>query len=135
MCAAGAAVGAACSATVPCALGYLCAGGTCSALVEPGGSCTPTASACNVLEGLYCEAPVGVPDECAHAMYAQAGGACGVTGGAITACAAAGFCKAGTCIAAAADGAACDTTNGPGCTLPATCSNGTCALPEPSACP
>jgi hypothetical protein len=40
----------------------------------------------------------------------------------------------GTCVAAAADGAACDPTNGPMCTDPAVCVNSVCEVPDPTMC-
>jgi hypothetical protein len=40
----------------------------------------------------------------------------------------------GTCAPPAADGAACDATNGPLCKPGAVCVGGTCAVPDPAQC-
>jgi hypothetical protein len=40
----------------------------------------------------------------------------------------------GSCVAAAADGAACNPTNFINCLAPATCTSGLCKLPDPSSC-
>ena len=64
----------------------------------------------------------------------------GIVNGGFAVCSGAGHCRvptgtfSGMCIAPAADGAACDAANGPGCTSPATCTNGSCKLPDPANC-
>jgi len=49
-------------------------------------------------------------------------------------CGAAGLCVNGKCVAAAADGAACDATNGPPCMADAVCAGSKCVVPDPAAC-
>ena len=76
-----------------------------------------------------------------------AGQTCGNVGGVQTRCAAGATCnrppqsQTGTCLAPAADGAACDTAAGPGCLYPAKCvpassggTAGTCELPGDPSC-
>lgn len=152
--------GASCSRTMPCATGLSCVGatnggnpmpGTCMpAGATVGAPCDPlsrTAAACDRSKGLWCNA---TSKTCTAVVYAANGASCGVgTDGNLTDCSG-GVCYgatlggttpiAGTCKADAADGAACDTANGPGCTLPARCvtaagsTAGTCTLPDATRC-
>jgi hypothetical protein len=100
-------------------------------------ACDPVVKDCDAAKGLYCDPTTRV---CALATFAAAGAPCGYVNGAFVGCAAAGHCKLataslmGTCLAAAADGAACDITNGPECTSPAQCIGSVCKLPNPAAC-
>jgi hypothetical protein len=134
------AVGAVCDGGHPCAAPNVCKGGTCAAPGEAGASCTPSAGGgdCDLPKGLFCNPQSMV---CAQLTFAAPGAACGFVGGNVVACSGGARCKtstaspfSGTCLAPAADGAACDATNGPDCVAPAECVNGACKLPSPASC-
>jgi len=130
------AMGAACDADRVCNPTYACVNGTCGA---PGVANTPctTSDECDELHGIFCDGT-----KCTSVGFAPAAGACGLVSGVLTLCEGpAGDCQGvaaptyrGTCVAAAADGAACDATNGPMCTAPAVCVNSVCELPDPTMC-
>jgi hypothetical protein len=150
--------GASCSRAAPCATGLSCVGtlamgamGTCMAAgTMPGVACDPTARTapgCDRAVGLFCNA---TSKTCTAVTFAANGAACGVgTDGNLIDCTA-GVCfgstigganpMMGTCKADAADGAACDTANGPGCSAPAKCvtgsgsTAGTCQLADGGKC-
>ena len=155
------AAGASCSRTQPCATGLTCVGainggmnptpGTCMAAgAMPGVACDPlvrTGAGCDRSLGLWCNA---TSKTCTAITFAANAAACGVgTDGNLTDCTG-GTCfgsvngganpTMGTCKADAADGAACDTTNGPDCINPARCvtpsgsTAGTCALSGSTTC-
>ena len=169
-CAAHAILGAPCGDARPCGAALSCVGmtkaapGACAAaIVTVGAACDPkraTAAGCDGSLGLYC----GFDGKCASEALVAAPGACGrlvasdggaddagtsdagvrefsvarCTGGASCAPASA---SQGTCVAPAADGAACDRENGPPCLAPARCvttsdasTAGTCQLPGANAC-
>jgi hypothetical protein len=130
------AAGATCSTAQPCVASLACVNGTCGTPIAAGATCTPAAAdACDAPGGYYCSA-AGV---CTQVQTAAAGAACGESTTGITECAE-GTCKPvtgttmGTCQAPAADGAACDATNGPGCLTPAVCINSACTIPNPASC-
>jgi hypothetical protein len=133
------AAGATCDAPHPCAGALSCVGGTCAQSAAAGAACDPTASNCDSTQGLFCH-PIN--KVCASAQFAKAGEACGfmLATGTYAACSGNGRCTmpagslTGTCEAPAADGAMCDTTNGPTCLAPAVCTNGACKVPDASAC-
>lgn len=150
------AVNGACSSDLPCANGLACVGasratgvtGTCQPEVAlAGGACDPTRATgpdCSADAGLTCDTTT---QQCVAQPIVAAGMTCGNVGGVQTRCAAGATCvkppmsASGTCIAPAADGAACDTTNGPGCLSPAVCvvsspggTAGTCELPGDPSC-
>jgi hypothetical protein len=135
-CVAYGAMGATCDATHPCSSVYGCVGGTCAAPGAENAPCT-TSDACDQLHGIFCDGT-----RCTSVGFAPAGAACGLVSGVLTACEGPGsFCQGetapsyqGTCVAAAADGAACDATNGPMCTTPAVCVNAKCEVPDPTMC-
>ena len=95
------------------------------------------APACYGADGLTCDSGTNM---CATQPLVAAGQACGVIGTTVTACLAGASCiipaaaAAGTCVAPASDGAACDSTNGPNCQFPARCVAGTCQLPGSMKC-
>ena len=100
--------------------------GTCQAeLTTAGATCDAkkkTAADCSRDAGLYC-AMAGM---CAALATAADGMPCGNVSGVITvctfgACFGASGMTPGTCHAGAADGAACDTVDGPDCQAPARC--------------
>jgi hypothetical protein len=150
------AMGGACSADLPCAGGTACVGanaqtgvmGSCTAQpTTVGAACDhrrQTAPDCDVDAGVVCDATTS---QCVAQPIVAAGMPCGDVAGVPTRCAAGGTCvkpagsQQGTCVAPAADGAACDTTAGPGCLFPAKCvptstggTAGTCTLPADPTC-
>lgn len=142
-----------CNAGNPCAHGLMCVGatktamGTCqNAAQTVGASCDPkqkTLPGCDKDLGLFCD-PTTM--KCSNAAPAKAGEPCGELSSGVAYCTGGATCqlaagtKAGTCLAAAADGAACDPNNGPFCQTPAHCvvaeggTQGTCRLPDASLC-
>jgi hypothetical protein len=154
------AAGASCTRVAPCGTGLTCVGagagmngtpGTCTASGTMAGvACDPTsrtAAGCDRSVGLFCNA---TSKTCTAITFAANGAACGLgSDGNLIDCTA-GVCYGsvigganpmmGTCKADAADGAACDTTNGPGCIAPAKCATpagataGTCTLADASKC-
>jgi hypothetical protein len=129
------ALGAACSNTAPCAANLVCFNGTCSQPSGAGKPCGGTTPACDQLHSLSCQGGV-----CAQLQMAGPGQPCGLSGSTYVLCKAGGTCKtasgasAGTCLAAAEDGQACDDTNGPSCKYGASCVNGLCTLNAASTC-
>ena len=97
-------------------------------------------NSCDTLAGLYCS--TGATPVCTALGLPKAGEPCGLVNGALAVCAGGGHCSLnigtgmGTCEAAAADGAACDDTNGPTCLSPAVCgaTSKVCTLPNPANC-
>ena len=135
VCATPVAIGGACSNNEQCA-GAVCKSGTCAAPLGPGEACEPASSGCDALQGLYCDPQ---SQACKLIEFVGLGQTCGLVDGALVACAGGGSCDTGpnnqgTCVAAAADGAACDPIDGPTCTAPARCVSGSCQLPNPSGC-
>lgn len=123
--------GSTCGANSPCKGTLVCNNGTCGSALAAGSNCNPQADACDGTAGLFCNPS---NSQCQSVAFANAGQPCGLVGGGLTACSAHGFCNrnggaSGTCVAAAADGATCNTNTGPDCMLPANCINGTCQLP------
>ncbi len=140
--------GEACSREVRCAPGSSCVGpmpamaGTCVANTEePGAACSrDQGPPCERALDLYCDETAGT---CATAMEVAEGEACGTIERVLYRCAAGLLCfapegGAGTCQAPAADGAACDVTNGPPCLQPARCTatatGYACAFADAAAC-
>ena len=149
----------------PCQAGYACVGddetnataGICQLQANTvGAACDrsrKTAANCDAEFGLTC-VPAAAVGTCQAITLVGAGQTCGVQGSApITGealCSAGGLCvkanasdTTNTCVAAAADGAACDsdTTVGPPCLLPAKCvattagtTAGTCVVPDATKC-
>jgi hypothetical protein len=155
------AAGAACSRSSECAPGLGCVDvtmsmpGTCQPAQQSAGqACDRVAGPiCDYLQGIYCSIPPMMSaGSCVSYLYATAGQMCGYTAGSgtmgssYTECIGGSSCwiptgmNAGTCIANAQDGAACDRMVGPGCLAPARCvvqgggSAGTCQLPDPTVC-
>lgn len=150
-----AAQGAACGKGAPCGTGLSCVGadaatstqGTCQAAgTQAGATCDPqlkTAAGCSRDAGLTCNAQ---SKQCATITVVGGSQPCDDVNNQAQLCSAGGQCtetaagKTGTCTAAAADGAACDTQAGPPCLSPARCiasgtgTAGTCQLPTASAC-
>jgi hypothetical protein len=122
-----------CNSSSACAPGLTCLGntetslGTCAPLATLGASCNLAdgGSRCDSRFGLYCNTEAG--KVCAPVATASASQPCGTIDGGVTDCVADSFCQkpegsnAGTCVAPAAEGGACDTLNGPICATPARC--------------
>ena len=136
VCVAYGAVGATCDTNHPCGAPNKCRGGSCVTPVAAGGACDFVAQDCDATQGLYCNQQ----RVCAMATFAAAGQPCGIVNGAYVGCSGGARCKGatltmpGTCLAPAADGAACDVNNGPDCLSPAQCVNSLCKLPNPATC-
>lgn len=168
-CVAWAASGAAClTGYNPCGAGLSCVGddeatmtmGTCQAAgATVGAACQTTrksVAGCYGDLGLVCIAPAGANGmgTCVAIAIVGNGAPCGDTGTPVTGyavCGTSGLCKkavstdtTGTCVAAAADGAACDSNPsiGPPCLSPAKCvppagssgTAGTCTVPNAATC-
>jgi hypothetical protein len=102
----------------PCANSLGCAGGKCAALGAPGTACTSNEQ-CDVYRGSVCSAMAG---KCVSASISMT--TCGPKmDGTPVFCGASGLCRMGSCVAAAADGAACSEMNGPDCIWPASCTS------------
>ena len=134
-CAAIGGVGATCDAAAPCKVGLPCSGGKCIMPLGAGQPCDPASPTCDLLKGLGCNM-MGI---CQQVKIAAAGEACGLQGTDYIACKGGAFCKmamggAGTCLAPAADGAACDEVAGPKCLPGARCSGAVCVLSDGSSC-
>jgi hypothetical protein len=146
--------GVACSTALPCDQGLACviATGATTGTCMPqgatvGAACDArrlTAADCDPAAGLVCDRSSNM---CAMQPLAPAGATCGEITTVFTGCTAGATCvratgsTTGTCIAPAADGAACDSVNGPSCLFPARCvpsmpgvSTGTCQLPGSVIC-
>jgi hypothetical protein len=158
-CATPIAVGAACdknAGIAPCVQGASCVGtqaggATCQTNLTTVGATpcdvhTKTAPDCAHADGLYC---VSTTMACATLQVAADGMPCGYVNDVFYNCQNGSTCfgsmgttTPGTCIAPAADGAACDSVNGPGCLVPARCvgtetdggATGTCQLPGSQSC-
>lgn len=131
--------GGTCDTTHPCKPTLACTNGTCATPGAAGAACPGLGmGGCDNLSGLFCDQA----KVCAAVKFAAAGAACGYDVGTdtYTGCSGGGTCKlatgktTGTCTAPAADGAQCDTVNGPSCMAPAVCSGGVCKVPDPSTC-
>lgn len=142
--------GDACDADTPCGSGFSCVRskamtttaaavqGVCQPAMETAGATCDakkkTSAGCDPAKGLTCD-PTSML--CVAAVVASAGQACDDD---LTFCSSAATCviptgaTMGTCVAAAADGAACDTANGPSCLTLSRCivtgagTSGTCQL-------
>lgn len=89
---------------------------------------------CDGDQGYFCD---GNTLKCTAYGIAGSGQACGIVNQGFTVCSAEGICSnpaGGTCQAAAADGAFCDDTNGPGCQIPSSCVNSLCVAFDSSTC-
>jgi hypothetical protein len=136
----------ACDATHPCRPGLGCVSGKCGAPSAIGAACASSAE-CDGTHGVFCGA---VSKQCDAVTFDSPNQACGIVQQHLALCAGpGGYCAGlssskiqGTCLAPAADGAACDAVNGPLCNAGAVCvcsgsdagCAGTCSLPSPSAC-
>ena len=134
-----------CDSTLPCRPGLSCVGasasvkGSCRMPAGPGAPCDAaeqTLPNCDLLHGYFCNI---ISHLCQELTFAEGGDPCGVVGSGYAICTASSVCKltsqySGNCMAAAADGEACNVTNGPACKPLAQCLNGVCMDPEPKLC-
>jgi hypothetical protein len=133
------ATGTPCNGEHPCRYPLTCKANACAAADPLGGACTTSPQTCDLWHGQICNP---VSKTCQNVVQVQPGGTCGLlTDGTANACTAGASCKrasttatSGMCLAPAADGQACDATNGPFCSFPATCASGACALPDATTC-
>ncbi len=144
-----------CNKATPCAAGLSCVGATATTM----GTCKPAPSAvdaacdstattlpkCDQERGVACST---VTNRCVSITYASDGMPCGVmSDGLVVSCGRNGICDrakgsaTGTCKAAVAEGAACDTKAGPPCLPPANCitgastvTSGICRIIDASTC-
>ncbi len=129
--------GSSCTAA-PCTSTLACVNGMCVKPVAAGAACMKMNGVdnCDKLQGLYCNAM----NVCQQVKLVAAGQPCGFLNMEIVGCASNGFCRvpmgmmSGTCIAPAADGAACDQMQGPKCLPGALCVNNVCALNDTTTC-
>jgi len=140
-CATPAKAGEACG-TTPCGSGLVCAAGKCTTPAKTGEACASdgTAPSCDAQAGLLCNPST---KKCQLVGFAAVGAACGYDTATTTytACNNGAHCvlatgkSTGTCVAPAADGAACDASKGSqSCLPPALCISGKCTLPDYSTC-
>jgi hypothetical protein len=116
VCVAPGAAGAACSDNQPCLSSLGCHAGTCGALYTAGQACASN-NECDLYNGVICNMAM------AKCVPVTTGPTCMLnTDGSYVFCAASGHCKAGTCTPTAAEGEACNATDGPTCMWPAFCS-------------
>ncbi len=144
-------LGGSCGAGHPCGADLACQSGSCEATTATSGAdCTVGQPRCDGTKGLFCGGGVGAKT-CQAIALAGGGAPCGdLPDGSFAACTGGGECitaggtvaqsgESGSCLAPAADGAACDIQSGPPCLAPARCvtsggTKGTCALPDGSKC-
>lgn len=151
-CAAPVTKGGPCLRAGECTAGTACVGakpaqnmkGTCQAQgTMVGAACDAkrtTLADCDKHLGLYCS-PAGM---CEDISFVDAGMPCGIVGAGMSAtevgCTGGALCvipngtTQGTCVAPAADGAACDDTKGPPCMDPSKCVAGKCTEPDATTC-
>ncbi len=137
----------ACNKDLPCGTSLACVGSTTTVMgscmqkiADAGTACDATLKTgpnCDATVGLACDTAMKV---CVTQPVAAAGQPCGVVTTDATRCEGGATCfipataTTGTCVAPAADGAACDDTVGPSCLTPAKCVSGTCQLPGSTTC-
>lgn len=146
--------GVSCDKDHPCHASFTCVGsgggvmGKCQvSKTQVGDACEDAATLatdCNHDLGLRCD---DATSKCVVYQYAAPGGFCGKINNGKTLCTGGSECVipngmvAGTCVPAAADGAACNTKSGPPCLRPAKCvtggsgSAGVCKIQDGANCP
>jgi hypothetical protein len=134
-----------CDGVHPCGAGLSCVGansvkqGVCKTAGVAGAACDAyeqTKPGCDVLRGYFCNVLSSI---CQELTLAGGGAPCGVVSSGYAICTGSATCKltsqySGNCLAAAADGQACNVTDGPQCKPLAQCLNGVCTAPEPAWC-
>jgi hypothetical protein len=133
-------LGNSCDDNNPCQGNLYCgAAGACATLVELGGSCADSSSACDLANGAGCN-PLN--KTCVAVAIAKGGEPCGIQNGTLTLCVEGDACPnltaanpTSVCASPAADGAACGTAApGQNCVPPATCQMNLCRLPSADSC-
>lgn len=120
-----------------CIPGYACVNDICVLPETKAGQPCSSGAQCDSFAGLLCHPLTKV---CTAIKQAEAGASCGLLENDYVACKGGGKCKipqgktSGSCVAAAADGAACDPEQGIDCLEPAECTNGLCKLPVEPVC-
>jgi hypothetical protein len=128
--------GASCDGDKVCAGYLLCRAGTCAKGAAEGQGCAN--GDCATKLGMQCDPATST---CKAIGLAAASEPCGMVAGAPVACRAGGTCEGypaqteGRCLAAVAQGKACDRALGPACIAPAECIEGTCRVPDSRSCP
>ncbi|HMI88198.1 MAG TPA: hypothetical protein VK550_29135, partial [Polyangiaceae bacterium] len=126
------ALGASCASTSTCRGELVCKASVCAKPAQAGEACT--AGMCDGFQELFCASS----RVCQKVRYAAPGESCDLSAG--IHCERSGICRTsgtasqGTCVAAAADGSACNATAGPACLPGAQCVSGYCQVPDPAAC-
>ncbi len=137
-------LGQSCDDKHPCRDDLYCSSGTgtggamCAMKVGAGRSCADSDKACDILQGVACNPATKL---CQMVRVAHRSEACGLIGGTLVLCEAAGSCDGatvatGTCSPAASDGESCGsaTANNRNCLAPASCVAGICRLPATPSC-
>lgn len=129
-CVAAKASGASCAAdTQSCARSLRCRGGICSAPITTAGTACVGEDDCDIGRGVLCDTVSSF--KCV--AWTSSATTCTSTATLLTFCSKAGICDTdtSTCLAAAAEGKACDEDLGPACLYPAVCSVSTslCTIP------
>jgi hypothetical protein len=127
-----------CDSSHPCRPDLACASGSCTA-PRPAGVACQMSDECDILHGVFCNP---LSSKCESVSFTGTNAACGIVNQGVVLCAGPGSQCAGvvapsyqgTCSAPAADGAACDATNGPFCKPGAACASGMCQVPDPALC-
>lgn len=136
VCVAYGAIGEPCNPSAPCFPHLTCAEETCAAAVPEGEACTALTGQCDLWGAeLVCDTR---SRSCITLRTAPPGAPCGLLPEGPTVCSGATCFPnqlMGTCVAPAPDGAACNTTTGPGCLFHAECRDGTCVQPFAGSCP
>ena len=138
LCVAYGAENASCDTTHPCRPDLGCKSGSCTA-PSPVGTACQAAAECDNLHGVFCN-PLTMM--CENISFAGPSSACGLVNKQLVVCTGPGsLCTGetapsytGSCVPYAADGAACDATNGPLCNAGAVCAGGQCVVPDPTRC-
>jgi hypothetical protein len=138
---------ATCDATHPCRPDLACTAGICGA-GNPVGTACSSGDGCNAANGIVCNP---ISKQCETMGFASPNTGCGIVGPKVVECTGPALCIGvvapkyqGSCVAAAALGASCDTANGPPCGADAVCAcaagtdaggcAGTCKQRDPAQC-
>ena len=117
--------GETCNAGLPCNIGLSCVGGSCTSPHLAAGA------ACDEAMDLCAGSFACTSGTCKPVKLVRPGDACSDDVGM---CTHGSSCFGGKCVAAAADGAACDQKAGPTCLRPAECIDGRCQMRTPATC-
>lgn len=128
--------GAACSDMQPCGALLSCNNMKCGAPAKIGEACSGAGDSCDITVGALCSP---FSNKCEAIKAAKAGEACGFISNAFVLCTGGATCNTGmmtmgTCVAPAADGAACDKAKSIGCLSGANCVNSVCTVFDAATC-